>query len=387
MTKERKRIGTSRIQILGSFKELDEKLEKKEISREEYDNIFSLSRVHGLCGDIHPFALGGSDSATVLGISPWNAPSDLLKEKMGYTEKKITDKTRYLFSRGHIYEGAIREAFSLISGLKTDEFPYQVVNDRWPHCVANIDGVVFEGDQMGILEIKSTDFGTGSYKAFFEYEEVPEYYFSQIQFYMQVLERDFAYIVCAKDFSKSGMKYYRIERDDEFGEELMSKMENFVDRVIKHIPIDDSIVSSEKLIKRKLIEYCGKGDPKKASIKLDKSLADVFRLYDSLDAEVQTLSSEVKEKNSDIAKKKRQMEGLKDKIAYELKDAVSGELIIGNEGWSITSPAVKGNDWGPGAKDYIRETYPEIFDDVALACPQKRKLSIVKIEKGEKNVS
>ena len=113
-------------------------------TREEFDEKFSDSRIHGLCGDIHPFALGGSDAATVLGISPWNAPSDLVKEKMGIIKKPETDKTKYLFGRGHIYEPAIREAFSFVTGLKVDEFDYQVVNDRWPHCVANIDGVVWE---------------------------------------------------------------------------------------------------------------------------------------------------------------------------------------------------------------------------------------------------
>ena len=306
---------------------------------------------------------------------------------MGIIKKPETDKTKYLFGRGHIYEPAIREAFSFVTGLKVDEFDYQVVNDRWPHCVANIDGVVWEDGQMGILEIKSTDFGSGSYKSFFEYDEIPEYYYAQVQFYLQVLERDFAYIVCAKDFSEKGMKYFRIKRDDEFGEELMSKMEEYVDRIVKGLPIDDSIVSSDKLIKRKLHEYCGEGDPFKADIKLDHSLESIFREYASLTSEINTLTNEIKPKKALIDKDKRTVDKLKDKIAYEMKDAVSGELDLSDITVKVSFPPLDTKEPGAGFKEYIKTEYPDVYADAIDNCPKDRKVSIEIIEKGDNNES
>ena len=367
--------------ILGDFREKEKDLAEGKITSSEYQDFFAASRKHGLLGDIHPFAVGGSDSAIIIGISPWTMPSKLYAEKTGKIQKTAAGpKTQAMFDRGHAFEPAIRELFGKMSGLKVEEFPYQVTNKRWPHCVGNIDGIVWENGEAGVLEIKTTDFGTSTYKDFFELGEVPEYYYTQIQFYMAILGYKFCYIVCMKDLNPlTGMKHIRVEYDKDFAEDLMEKCEQFVINAGKGIAPSDEIVQSESLLKKNLIEICGAGNPAKPAVKLDSSLSAVFREREELLSEIEELASTIKDTKSLIGKKERLVGKLEDRIAIEIKDATKGYLKDGDDTWNVEMPErCEKLKWGSGASDYVRENYPDIFEEVAENCPVKRKLTISK---------
>ena len=126
--------------------------------------------------------IGGSDAASVLGISPWKTNVQLWEEKTGITEPEdISEKEVVRF--GKESEAAIRRLFQL-------DFPeYQVSYDEFgmianepdcPFIFATLDGELTDGSgRKGILEIKTTEI-----RRFIDWKkwngQIPDYYYAQI---------------------------------------------------------------------------------------------------------------------------------------------------------------------------------------------------------------
>lgn len=126
--------------------------------------------------------IGGSDAASVLGISPWKTNVQLWEEKTGITEPEdISEKEVVRF--GKESEAAIRRLFQL-------DFPeYQVSYDEFgmianeldcPFIFATLDGELTDSSgRKGILEIK-----TAEIRRFIDWKkwngQIPDYYYAQI---------------------------------------------------------------------------------------------------------------------------------------------------------------------------------------------------------------
>lgn len=138
--------------------------------------------------------IGGSDAASVLGISPWKTNVQLWEEKTGITEPEdISEKEVVRF--GKESEAAIRQLFQL-------DFPeYQVSYDEFgmianepdcPFIFATLDGeLTDQNGRKGILEIKTTEIRRPidwkKWKG-----QVPDYYYAQIVHQLLATGYDFA---------------------------------------------------------------------------------------------------------------------------------------------------------------------------------------------------
>ena len=138
--------------------------------------------------------IGGSDAASVLGISPWKTNVQLWEEKTGITEPEdISEKEVVRF--GKKSEAAIRQLFQL-------DFPeYQVSYDEFgmianepdcPFIFATLDGELTDKNgRKGILEIKTTEIRRPidwkKWKG-----QVPDYYYAQIVHQLLATGYDFA---------------------------------------------------------------------------------------------------------------------------------------------------------------------------------------------------
>ena len=138
--------------------------------------------------------IGGSDAASVLGISPWKTNVQLWEEKTGITEPEdISEKEVVRF--GKESEATIRQLFQL-------DFPeYQVSYDEFgmianepdcPFIFATLDGELTDKNgRKGILEIKTTEIRRPidwkKWKG-----QVPDYYYAQIVHQLLATGYDFA---------------------------------------------------------------------------------------------------------------------------------------------------------------------------------------------------
>lgn len=378
--------------ILGDFAVLEKQLASGQITREEYQGIFAQSRKHGLKGNIYPFAVGGSDAAAVLGISPWRSPLLLYNEKLGLIKERISTDKEWTFFMGHVFEDPVREIFAKMSGLKTEPCTLQVTNPKYPHCVANIDGIVWKDNNPGIYEGKITSPWSSTRKSFVE-EIVPIYYEVQVQFYLEMWNLDFAYICCAWGLNRKDIKYLRIERDHELGEQICQACEEFVVNASRGIKPSNSIVQNASVIEKDAEILYGKADPLLNPVKLPSSFGASFKRLDSLAEKEDSIRITLEPYEKQINSIKEQMKGAEKELKEiekerteilrlfpdTIKNATLGEYTEGNTSWIVHYDPSSGYSLDAEVKEYWKENFPESFNAVTQYKPNyTRRLSYEK---------
>ena len=144
-------------------------------------------------------ALGGSDMAVVLGMSPFEGTRlSVYNEKIGKKAvEPMSDKTRVIFDSGHFLENMVADLFSYRTGYEAYEVKAMFEHPRYPYLRGNIDRFYRRrGEQapMGFLECKTTSEFNGGW----EDNNIPIHYKIQLSAYMSVLNMDVCQIACLK---------------------------------------------------------------------------------------------------------------------------------------------------------------------------------------------
>jgi len=120
--------------------------------------------------DLRRSKIGASDSAAVMGVSPWKTAYELFLEKMIGSQQEVSSS----MARGSALEESARERFQDKTGILM--MPQVVLSKEREWQMASLDGISFDG--TSILEIKHAK------KEVFDMAVqglVPEYYMIQIQ--------------------------------------------------------------------------------------------------------------------------------------------------------------------------------------------------------------
>jgi len=155
--------------------------------------------------------IGASDSAAVLGLSPWKTNVQLWEEKTGRTEPDdIGNKDCVKY--GKEAEHYLRELFRLDFpqyAVSYDEFGI-IKNAEHPFIFATLDGELFYNEtaisnnvsvsNYGVLEIKTADIENGIQAQKWYGESIPQVYY--IQVLHQLLATGFDFVIL-----KAQLKY------------------------------------------------------------------------------------------------------------------------------------------------------------------------------------
>jgi putative phage-type endonuclease len=152
--------------------------------------------------------VGGSDVAAIMGLSPWSTPLDVWLQKTGREgPRDLSDKPYVQF--GNDFEATVMAKFAgAHEGLRVEPMGAMLRSIGRPWAQASLDGIVFDGDDWGVLEVKTartkSDWRDG----------VPLYYQTQVTHYLSVTGRSFAYVAA---FFRDSCEYewYRVERDED----------------------------------------------------------------------------------------------------------------------------------------------------------------------------
>jgi putative phage-type endonuclease len=156
--------------------------------------------------------VGGSESAAILGLSPYSCSAQVFYEKLGFAAPKKTNLPMII---GNEDEDKIARLWSHYdSNVGVDSIPVNyeakriirkpiklsrvLVNPKHPHLFANPDRLFYEGKRRGILEIKTINHWESQ-----KWESgVPIHYIVQIQHYMMVAEVKYAELAILESNSK-----------------------------------------------------------------------------------------------------------------------------------------------------------------------------------------
>ncbi|MEM8873830.1 MAG: YqaJ viral recombinase family protein [Planctomycetota bacterium] len=165
--------------------------------------------------------IGASDTAAVLGMSPWRSPGDVYLEKSGRLEPRDTGNVAT--TRGNLLEPAVLAWAEAELGTPITNRQRFVTCPDHPHIAATLDGIT--GDAL--VEVKTSakpsewgDAGT---------DEIPDHYKLQVQHQLRVAGAQLAYVPVLLAASGIGFDFrmYRVERDDELAEYVVAEAARF----------------------------------------------------------------------------------------------------------------------------------------------------------------
>ncbi|MDD2268934.1 MAG: YqaJ viral recombinase family protein [Eubacteriales bacterium] len=358
--------------ILGDFN--DPKYKK--LSPDALQKLFEESRYYGLDGSVKPFAIGGSDVASIYGESPWNTPLDLYWGKLKREKALVYEENEEAKDAGHKSEAIVLNTFCKKSGLKARQNTVQARHPDYPHCVANVDGFVVENGKVGIYEGKTTS--CDSFNAIIKWKkkELPIYYELQVRFYMGVWDMDFAYVCCCwgNPFKTNEIGYIRVERDKALEKAIFEDCEEFVTECLKGKVPSLSSVKDAELVAKSLTRIYGHADPYLPPVTLKKSYRANFDRVLECEEEITKIKNEVSEKNKTVKDWEAKRLSYLSPILEELKTATEGVLTDGNDKYILHYKPT-----GRYSIDttMLKEEYPDVYEKVYLPS-ENRKLKLEK---------
>ena len=142
-------------------------------------------REHGPKGNIE-YTVGGSDVATIFGLSPWTTPLELWMVKKGRMKPKSPPNPDQL-AMGHMLEPIAAHFYAQRTGNTVTDDNYLYQHATLEYALANIDRRYTrkEDGEGGVLECKSL---TSHKAADWADGAIPIYYELQLRYYLAVLD-------------------------------------------------------------------------------------------------------------------------------------------------------------------------------------------------------
>ena len=173
--------------------------------------------------------IGGSDAASVLGISPFKSRLQLWHEKVS---KKIDPESgdALIFQIGKALEPIVANKYAKKTGRKLEMRPLKI-HPEYPFIIGNIDREII-GDERGpgILEIKTKG-------AFIDWhgDDIPPYYMTQVQHYLSVFGYEWASFAVL-DLGTRKINHIDIDRDDKQISKIIDEEKKFWKLVETGVP-------------------------------------------------------------------------------------------------------------------------------------------------------
>ena len=178
--------------------------------------------------------IGGSDTAAILGVSPWKSSLMLYQEKIGEHVKEVTPAKQKIFNRGKRWEPVVVEM--LIDELKDRGHDVRVIdrNNRFADLEHEflaaeidlellIDGETVNGEMKTVHPFAAKDWGEQ------DTDEIPIYYTAQILHGQMVTRRNKT--IVAALIGADDLRVHTVDRDDEMINVIRTKELEFWERV------------------------------------------------------------------------------------------------------------------------------------------------------------
>ncbi len=244
--------------------------------------------------------LGGSDAASVLGLSPWGSPMSVYKQKVYGPGTELDNEYVYW---GRKLESVIRDVYTEKTGNAVT-VPPLLVHPEYPFLIGHVDGMVVDDDgkQIGMIEIKTANISKRDDWGDPGTDQIPKHYMIQIQHYLGLTDVpwcDACVLIGGNDY-----RTYRILRNQKLIDAIYAKeVEFWRTHVEPQNPpeIDGSAASNDVLV-RIYPRAAGERESWPEIDELARKLRDTQTAITALSDEADRLKNLIKEQMGPIAK-------------------------------------------------------------------------------------
>lgn len=325
--------------------------------------------------------IGGSDAASIMGLSKWRTALELYYDKIGEKSIEKIDKHRqYIFDFGHAMEEFVAKhyekvfmseykestelSFSIhygqdlrITGCKVYRDTFMYKSPENPFMRADLDFCIdlkFDNGKIvtGIFECKTTS----PFQIKEEWDAAPPpYYTCQTRHYMAVMDYPFAIIACASDNNANNYYSHIIFRNKRTENRMISQEKEFWMNVInKTPPLKKGVDNYDVLLQK--IDLNSQKEARDQS----QDLKEIIEKYQDVSSSLSECKNQIKklEKEKNIV--------FSDLLTYMIEQ--DKNKITSKQGDSLYTISVNEKvsnamDWDKFVKA-LNTTHPELADEI-----------------------
>lgn len=262
-------------------------------------------RAHGPKGDIE-YTVGGSDVATIFGVSPWTTPLELWMIKKGRM-KPASKPNSLQLEMGHLLEPIAAHFYAVKTGNTVTDDTYMYQHADHPYALADFDRRFTRASdgEPGILECKNctyrhaSDWADGTF---------PLYYEFQLRFYLAVADVNIgAFSAVWGNNPDSDMATPEITRDKAKEDMIFERLDEWIWSLKNDKPPTMAGIAP-KLALESLARIYGASNPALPTVELpskcEKQLRRIIHLQDQIKSchdEIKTYEKEVQAHTARIA--------------------------------------------------------------------------------------
>lgn len=307
-------------------------------------------REHGPKGNIE-YTVGGSDVATIFGLSPWTTPLELWMVKKGRMKPKSPPNPDQL-AMGHMLEPIAAHFYAQRTGNTVTDDNYLYQHATLEYALANIDRRYTrrEDGEGGVLECKSltyhkaADWADGA---------IPIYYELQLRYYLAVLdEKHGAFSALWGNNPENDLATPHIERVQAKEDIIFEKLDRWIWSLRHDKPPTMEDVQPQ-LAMDALARIYGAGKKGPPTIEFPRKYEPQLRKIAALQEENAQLKGAIKKNEEAIEAHSVRIAELMKEHEHGILTTTTDKLLV--DFVTSTSRRV--------SSDYLKQNYPTIYEE------------------------
>ena len=307
-------------------------------------------REHGPKGNIE-YTVGGSDVATIFGLSPWTTPLELWTVKKGLMKPKSPPNPDQL-AMGHMLEPIAAHFYAQRTGNTVTDDNYLYQHATLEYALANIDRRYKrkEDGEGGVLECKSltyhkaADWADGA---------IPIYYELQLRYYLAVLdEKHGAFSALWGNNPENDLATPHIERVQAKEDIIFEKLDRWIWSLRHDKPPTMEDVQPQ-LAMDALARIYGAGKKGLPTIEFPRKYEPQLRKIAALQEENAQLKGAIKKNEEAIEAHSVRIAELMKEHEHGILTTTTDKLLV--DFVTSTSRRV--------SSDYLKQNYPTIYEE------------------------
>lgn len=321
-------------------------------------------RAHGPKGDIE-YTVGGSDVATIFGLSPWMTPLELWMQKKGRMKPKEKPNPLQL-EMGHLLEPIAAHFYAQRTGNTVIDDTNMYQHADFPYALADFDRryIRKEDGERGILECKSCtyhkagDWADGMY---------PLYYELQLRYYLSVADVEFgAFSSIWGNNPETDMAMPELIRDKAKEDMIFERLDQWI-WSLRHDKPPTMADVPPTLAMESLARIYGASQAGLPTIEFPKKFEKQLRGIAALQAENTALNAKVRENEKEIAAHSVRIAELMKAHEHGILTTTTDKLLVD----FVTKTTRRVNS------DYLKREHPDIYKaSLGESLSRKVKVSI-----------
>ena len=307
-------------------------------------------REHGPKGNIE-YTVGGSDVATIFGLSPWTTPLELWMVKKGRMKPKSPPNPDQL-AMGHMLEPIAAHFYAQRTGNTVTDDNYLYQHATLEYALANIDRRYTrkEDGEGGVLECKSltyhkaADWADGA---------IPIYYELQLRYYLAVLdEKHGAFSALWGNNPENDLATPHIERVQAKEDIIFEKLDRWIWSLRHDKPPTMEDVQPQ-LAMDALARIYGAGKKGLPTIEFPRKYEPQLRKIAALQEENAQLKGAIKKNEEAIEAHSVRIAELMKEHEHGILTTTTDKLLVD----FVTSTS------GRVSSEYLKQNYPSIYEE------------------------